>query len=380
MLNTLIVAAAPGVVPQQQSEPLFPQLFPAPTGQNALEFYVRAYDFARENNQRVVDAMELQESGATLLALEERYSTRAGEVADLVKKGNRFVCVFPAGDAGIRAHVGAKEIAKVLMQYGQVLFTHGRPNDAVDVLLAAMGMADRISVSGAPLALLVARAVDSISLVDFHYNYNSLPLAAAQQILARVKVPDADLFITYAEERAASIARDLRDKRRWTESDFDATMFEELSDPELAELRAQWSMTSAKAVARMREILTLPESKWTEAKPSLSTPKLMDDPNVAVLFAAFNPDSLVQAAIMWRTQRRLLRVHALIAVAKWQSGGRLPTSLAELPDEARLDPTTGVPYAYVVLSPAGYDLYSPGKDYSGDIRLKFNRADMPGID
>lgn len=380
MLNTLIVAAALGVVPQQQSEPLFPQLFPAPTGQNALEFYVRAYDFARQHNQRVVDAVELQQSGVTLLQLEERYSTRCADVADLVKKGNRFPCTFPEGSAGIGALVSAKETAKVLMQYGQVLFTHGRPNDAVDVLLTTMGMADRLAVSGAPLALLVARAVDSIALVDFHYNYNSLPLAAAQQILARVVVPEPRLFLEYTQADIASITRDLADKRRWTESNFDATMFEDLSDAELAQLRAKWSATSALVIVRMREVFSSPEAKWTEAKPRLSTAKLTDDPNLGVLLAALNPDSLVQSAIMWRTQRRLLRVHAHIAVSKWQSGGRLPTSLAELPEEARLDPTTGVSYAYVVLSPAGYDLYSPGKDYSGDIRLKFNRADMPDID
>ncbi len=377
MLNTLIVAAALGVVPQQQIQPLFPRLFPAPTGQNALEYYVRASDFAKQYNQRAVDALELQDAGVTLLQLEERYSTRADEVLALVKKGNQFPCVFPDSENALGALAGSKELAKVLMQYAQVLFTRGRPNDATDVLLSTMAMADRMAASGGPLALLVARAVDSIALVPFHNNHNSLPLTAAQQILARTSVPETKLFFEYCKAEAAEVTRDLADRRRWTMSNFDATNFEDLSEAEVNQLRARWAATSTAALATLQNVFAQPEAKWTEQKTRLAPEKLTSDPNVSVLLAAFNPKYIVEAAVKWRTQRRLLRVHALIAQVKWQNGGRLPTGLAELPQEARLDPTTGVPYAYVVLSSAAYDLYSPGKNYSGDIRLKTNITDMP---
>ena len=128
----------------------------------------------------------------------------------------------------------------------------------------------------------------------------------------------------------------------------------------------------------MQHVFSLPEHKWTDELGRLRPDKISGDPDVIALLDSWKPQNIMQSTVASRTKRRLLRVHALIAKARGERGF-LPISLDALPEEARLDPTSGGPYAYVKNSPSGYDLYSPGNRYWGDIRLKIDSANMPRI-
>jgi hypothetical protein len=268
----------------------------------------------------------------------------------------------------------------VLFQYAQVQFAHGRPNEASDALLTAIEMSDRLAASGAQLTVLVARAVDGIALSAFNDNYTSIPLMAAEQILARVKVPDSGLLLEYWRSEASEVSRVLANPQgadSYRLSSLEG--LEGMTRAELSTLRTRWDAAAATGLAGMQGLFSQPESTWTKDKGRLDPSKLSADPNVLALMALLDPKRLVETAILWRTQRRLLRVHALIAKSRWENG-KLPASLNELSAEAKLDPTAGAPYAFNRLTSSAYDLYSAGNRWFGDIRLKLDSRGMTYID
>jgi hypothetical protein len=379
MLTTLIVAAALGVVPQQQTPPLFPRLFPAPTGQNALEYYVRASDLADQFGQRMVDALDLQQSNKSMLQWEEQLSSKGPEIVVLVKRGNQLPFTYPDSELAVKAMAGIKNLAKVLFGYARVQFAHGQPNQAVDALLTAMEMADVLDDDGPAISLMVGNVVDSIALAAFHDNYTQTPLRAAEDILQRIRLRSPEAFVARWREEVVAIDKDLRDPTHaWASSAGIREGMANLGSERMSTIQSRWSAAVGGATAGLEEVFAMPESRWILEKNRLDPTKLAPDETVAGFFSSIGPERMIEVAVLNRTRRRLLRLHALIAKKRWETG-RLPESLEALPTDAIFDPAAGVGFVYKRFNTATYDLYSPGNRWHGEIRLKMT-GEMPQID
>ena len=388
MLYTLIVAAALGAAnlssapnngatqAAQKAQPLFPRVFPAPTGQNALEFYVRANDLVTAYGQVLVTPSEVQGTGQTLLSIQVKRSSRTGEILSLVKRGNQFAATMPTTPAAQNVLPAIKNVSKALSQLARVQFANGLSNQATDTLLTILEMSDTLRGCTAILGLYVARASDSIALAVFHDNYMAISLPAAEQIIARIKIPDASVLERQWDTDSAEIERVMGEPKEVAIDKLSAyTSSDDLQGADFAMLRRQWQGVMQLGSAGLASLFSQPESTWTKAKGRLSPDKLTSDPVLSNILTTYGPERRIEIAIIWREQRRLLRVHALIAKARWETGS-LPETLADLPQEARTDPLTDGAYAYRRLTSAAYDLFSPGNRWFGDIRLKMSTAGM----
>ncbi len=359
MFSAILLVAAIGA--NQQPEPLFPRLFPNPTGQNALEYYVRAADIARAARLDLWGPHLAEKPNAPeRLEYEERMAPVTARVLDLVRVGNQFPVILPAGGEPHAAYTGIRLIARLARQYSRVQFVRGNPDRATDALLLLTEMSDRLHGSGGVIPLWVARAIDSVAFGGFHSAYTSISLDGANDILRRLDLHDPSLVEGYWNREIAKID--------------DAVA---AGDPQY-DAKA-WAKARPKALliaTSLADVFAAEESLWMTLSTSLTKNEAPIAAESRQWLDAVTAQTLVRAFVANQTQRRLMRVHAHIAKYRWESGA-LPESLQDLPEEAQFDPAAGQPYVYQRFSEAAYDLYSPGNPFYGPISLLIKGMDMP---
>lgn len=358
MFSAIILVAAIGA--GQQYEPLFPRLFPNPTSQNALEFYVRAADMASELRLEIWNPYLAETKNIPdRLEYEERMAPAIKRVLDLVRVGNQFPLRLPADQEPILALAGIKIVAKLALQYSRVQFVRGNPDEATDALLLLTEMSARLHGSGGAIQLLVAKIIDSIAFAGFHSAYTSISLNGANEILSRLELHDIGQV---AGHWIRDIAR-VDDAVKAGDEQYDAKV---------------WGEARPKALviaSKLEDVFAVDEGQWMALSTSLTKNEVPIAGEEVQPLDAPMAQTLVRVVVRNRTQRRLLRAHAHIAKYRWESGA-LPESLSDLPEEARFDPAAGQPFVYQRFSEAAYDLYSPGNQYHGTIRLLNYAMDM----
>ena len=358
MFSAIILVAAIGA--NHQQEPLFPRLFPNPTGQNALEYYVRAADIAREARLNLWSPYLAETRNIpNRLEYEERMAAPTKRILDLVRAGNQFSLVLPEGKNSILAYSGLKVIAKLAQQYSRVQFVRGNPNQGIDTLLLVTEMSDKLYGAGGIIPYLTAIAIDSIAFRGLHSAYTSISLNGAQQILGRLDVLDPHLIADLWQREIAATDSAVRSGEEGYDVD-------------------AWAALRPKAqllTTRLADLFANDEGQWMNLSTDLTRSEQKQLSQVRAVPDAYTAQRLVRTTVVNRTMRRLVRLHAHVAKYRWESG-QLPMSLDFLSEEERVDPAAGQPYVYQRFSEAAYDLYSPGDQYWGPIRLRVTRDTM----
>ena len=351
MLSAIIAVAVIGA--DQQAEPLFPRLFPRPTGNNALEYYVRAADYAKVNG---LDQWIPTSNGDDMydgrLEHEERVAEGTKTVLDLIRLGNQRPLSLPDTELMMSAFQDIKHISKLAMFYSRVQFARGNPDEATDALLALFGITDNLRGSGGTDLYLIAIAVDSIACAGFHLAYTSISLNGAEQILEELELYDPSIGAGHWSREIALIDRGFGS----SVYDYDAE--------EWAKIRP----TAQLLAGTVADIFATDEKYWMGMSTEITKhlPKKIESSGLPDEYAA---QRFIRSTVANRTLRRLVRLHAHIAKFRWEHGF-LPRSLDDLPEDARFDPAANQPFVYQLFSEAAYDLYSPGNAYHGKIQLK----------
>lgn len=367
----LLVAAAhvPASRAQQLEPPVFPKLFPRPTGANGYEEIVMAADLAVAAERRML----LTEPQVTLTDL--RSALRDPErirAIELLRAGLRKPIKHPArpdGHDSIFLELSpVRTLARLLAANIRAAFADGRSADALGYLSTGLRLA--AALHGQTLvASLVGIAVHAIVLRTYARYLTQLSANDCDRLLEVVRslrrLPDPVPVTLEAERRyIASVFRNLlRD-----ESALREYFGQQGGAAELPSFRDQRALD-----AYVSKLLTEINLAFSQRVAEATKPRWLrrDAPSdgagstavSAIVAVTLQP---IAAAITQfdraRTELQLLGVHAAIRRYSWEHQ-RLPSSLEELRlGEMTVDPFTGQPLVYRATGKQTYELYSLGTE------------------
>lgn len=149
------------------------------------------------------------------------------------------------------------------------------------------------------------------------------------------------------------------------------------TDIELSQLRRDAQRRQQEFYAAINRIAGAPESQWLpltralvdRAQPTrspASAPEVRE-----YLLANLTPidSEWIRAALVRRTQRRLVLLYTYQREFEWQTGRTPDTLQAFVPEALRLDPITGESFAWTRGESGTWEITAPGIDGSGPIRV-----------
>ncbi|MBI5706106.1 MAG: hypothetical protein HZC36_03845 [Armatimonadetes bacterium] len=400
--------------------PLFPKLFPNPTGQNGMEEYVLATDMVARS--RFGDfqnwlGYKMSPSGAEFASKEELDGLSklpfgdlrktsvleasrvalAGldQVKELVRRGNgKPVRALPP-DSELRNTFLArmKLLAKFFACEANAYFAQGKSNAGTDSLIVCLSMAHHVPQDGY-VARLVSLAMSGIVLAEFEKHLDQLSSPDCRSLtkaLAQLPQWDARIFEA-VEAEAHRFESSLRQMAaRPSEAAQSEIYDEDWRKAILAVSQAEWPVIVERAKAKYAEslrtgvsVLKGSEELWISGleaqgmsasgyspKPPRSSAELADQ--LAGGAIAILPQ-LANAEAKTRTQLRLLRLHARILSFKWDEG-RMPKDLSKLdaPAAEWRDTFANGTFQYLPDRFGHYELFSKGFPPHGRIDLRWRR-------
>lgn len=422
---------------QQPAESLLQKVFPKPTGQNGYEEFLRAADIAQTSLFRIFAEyyarLEEEASGAdlhgddgkilprppippnvksedTLLEVGRKWSAAFSAIPDLIHVGCQKSPFDPRTDidgATLFPELNRfRAIARFLRVVVHVHASDGAPAKATTVLADGLRFGDYVSgltvihtlVGFAVQGIMLGQASETLSVLS-ERDCRTLDQLVEELLLSPNAVARSVagerrfLTNTLAETFKPGQAKPLQDLL----GDEEIPEFaQNLSSSQVLELKAKLTSRVERTYSAAVAALSRPESEWFKTddldhalpdRPEIADVKNLDD-LADYLEGTLTPmfSQLQVTGARYRTQLRLLGLHAKIHAFRWH-WKRLPSLLAEaVPPDQLLDPFSGQEFQYSH-SASGFRLFSRGFKNTGEIELKYTRpasaggnpADPPGF-
>lgn len=344
IVMVLFMLVVPGAFCQDRSDrvlpppgPLYPKLYPSPTGRDGMEDVIRAADILSGIK---LPPRAFSDSGSIE---EERKTLQNPEVVralDLVRSGLKKPMLPPPGDAmRFPTLATLRNVARFLAMEQRVLWADGQSRQALASFRDLLELSYVVqqgplvsNLSGIAMEILgisvVAKQVPRLSQADCRQ---------LKEILReRLKRPELAATVLDAEKREMAIRTP--------------------AGPEKQQILS--------ALGRRYDALKKEFSKpfWQRRLPPYTSPDGRDSEVVQALVQSVD-QSLSRALDVWATQQarlQLLYVHASIREHQLMNR-RLPANLSELKlGPWALDPFSGNALQYRVKGPQSYDLFSVG--------------------
>jgi hypothetical protein len=182
----LIALGVSGISLGQNPEaPLFPRLFPEPTGANGYEEYVRAADLLRDSdlNDRAYAASELRGQEGYLTATYRIYQD-SQEILQLVRIGNSKLAVHPEAASGdfVNRFPEIAQFRGIARLYSLAIYRNfalGDAREGARLLRDQLMFTNGVLGSGTLIHGLVGYAIMLIHLASFQEHASEIPLAEA---------------------------------------------------------------------------------------------------------------------------------------------------------------------------------------------------------
>lgn len=363
----------------QQPEPIFPKLFPQPTGQNGLEEYVRAIDLVLTQGL-YPKYIDYEASPERTLELKVQCALETNELARLVKQGNEKAIQFPLGHkTDTLGSLVLSNLGRVLLRRTEGLFVLGRTNDAFETLEAMLVFGRRIQDIGGALPYIRGLFILSYGLQGFHEYRHLMPLPTAERLSAL----SDDLMMPQLFQSA--MVRDHLDIDRDIKADLTPDQVASFVEIMLGAERAK-GLNEQQVVREFWQWLGFYRSEFLSAlsKPENTWSRELDNlfrgGNEALPVGqalAFSMEELApffaRSELRLRAQLRMLGVYGEIVKYKWLHGA-YPTSIKQLTlKDAAIDPLTGDEFHYANQG-ATFDMYSSGIPEFGEVRVYYQRA------
>ena len=379
MIGTLMAVAVLGLG-SCQYVPLFPRMFPIPTGQNGMEEYVRAFDlyktrFLRGGYVRY-DATPEENLGLRIRAARETDS-----LMNLIRDGNAKPFQRMVGPSlGYGSSVGHNQVGKMLWRRADGLMALGQTNKAFEDLMAILVYGRRISGSDEVLSYIYGTFVVSDSFRGIHDHRDKIPLAIADQIVSLAE----DLLLSRplpgALERDVANNAELLEVEIADDDGFRVFISELLGEGKevgvnVTTVRAEFESWRRLYNDHAQSALSGTEQSWYRDMKQVISGDIEKMP-VGQALAYYMADLfplLAQREARTLTQLRLLKIYGLLAKHRWIHGA-YPLSLGELGEsQAVLDPFTGFEFNYQNLGDS-FDLFSSSFPEYGEVRVKSSRT------
>jgi hypothetical protein len=356
------------------------RFFPAPTGDNGWEEYLRAADIVstKEADRLVNYKFYLEPRNNGSLQGDRAALDALRTACDLVREGNRKKLVpfeMPDDqDVNIMVSKGRSNLAKLFAMEVRVRTASGRPDSAAESVIDAMTYGNRLGKT-----LIDVFGASAINAIFFW---------SLEEMLSKLSREGARRLAEYFDGMAASPSPFLTAMQ----IDFD----EIIRNPEkhLAEISVEteyWSppveMTVLSAEQRLR-YATLVSEEFSRLKDDIVQIFAKEERfwkidlirNDKILEHALIPDlnkNIPSIADRVRTQFRLAALHCRIMEFK-RTHNRFPANLDELVlGAASYDPASGGPFFYARLTDQSYTLYSLGTPETGRIDLRWRPPNLP---
>lgn len=390
------ILASSSQIEDAESKPLFPRIFPKPTGANGMEEYIRAVDMISDaKSAKAISELTNPETPGTLLSRSRGLAKFSDPIIKLIRQGNAKPCFDPRPidvETLFPEYARFRTICKILNARVYCEFAEGSAKEGVRILLDAVRFADSFP-NGTLISELVSIASRSIMLhqIEDRFGRFGIPEAELLESYAKWALTNAidfkkivrtesQLFEDYVskikkgEFKAAALsALGMDDEELRSEMSKDElSLYEKLKSKSEAEMQLifeQAVMENKNATSRVLMLFDKPERDWSQE--DFNTSSVPSIENALVESFSVGYDHIAKFAIAKRTQLRLLIVDALIIKYFW-TNGKLPVSLKELGAEGQeIDPLTERPFLYEVKNESQWKLSSEGTALTGPIGIRY---------
>lgn len=413
-----------GALQSERRQPLFPKLFPKPTGQNGMEDYViaadraavslygqwsnweanrlqirRGFDVGPETRAEMLKSRFGDPAKADPIAARRMVLDGFGDIRDRVRQGNLKPVL------SLRSQVDDIALFPVLAQFknltrfltleAYVAFADGNSASGTDALIEALRMANRLPQDD-NISRLVTIAMTAIVNAEFERHLDQLSAKDIGRVQATLQsIPDWEAGLLNAQVGQLDKYHALIQKAHEYPKDrgelASSLGLDEKADKLFANLNpAGWAAFVATVqelfTMRMQEgkaILQGPESKWFaefkaqgwgKMEGEFQAPKDLSEAAEQFVDILVNLTPLwAQSEARYRTQLRLLRLHMRVLAYKWAEM-RLPDRLGQAaPAKETEDTFAGGEFQYFPDPYGHYQLFSKGFHGTGRIDLKWRR-------
>jgi hypothetical protein len=394
-MSALHIVASLMTVVSFQSASLLNQVFPAPTGNNGYEEYLKAADILNSKSYKEFKAWnssgDLHPQVKAPSGLSNSSTPLARKIYEVRTYGDALKLIT-AGNAK-RTLRGQNVLMTELSRFGDlcdlvidaayVAYAKGDWKGGTDQLTNLLVFGSNVSKEYL-IGQLKGSAIlgKAFAACDFHKS--QWTVADCNHIIQVVEgllnQPATIGVAVDREETFALSAVDTFAVPKETElSDEDEAekalnlRLKSLSDSEKNQLNVLLKERLSKSFDRYRKLFMQPEYLWkggSELSPSEAVPPLntINEVCSAMLGRSETFAGAIPIAVKTRIQLMLLRLHAEIQKFRW-AHGRLPDQLVEVSSpEERMDPLIGEPFRFE-RQDSGYRLYSPGNSETGVISL-----------
>ncbi|MEP6755663.1 MAG: hypothetical protein ABJA67_09195 [Chthonomonadales bacterium] len=329
---------------QTPLEPLFPKLFPQPTGKNGLEEIIMAGDLLA-SSQAMKD-FELMPTKPTLFEKRTILSdARVSRAITLYRSGLRKKLVMPkpADENAFQGYAYLRRMARLMTVDSYVLLADGRTNLAIDDVVGMLELSLTVQTDRL-IGGLVGIAIDAITLKSIVQHMDQMSEFDCKRLMAVAKdwlsAPDPSLK-AFAVEREGFMKELETIIKAYPKADADKAR-------EYATMRSAQIMEHLSKPYVGRQPLPALEAKGAgmELVAALDSLSVLDQS-----FSKFAMD---------RAKVQELGVHAAIRKWKWDHD-QLPDSLAQLDlGTMIIDPVNGTQMIYKKKSDNTYELIVEG--------------------
>ncbi len=417
------------------SKPLFPEMFPNPTGANGLEEYVLGTDFLRQRhfnayNEWIASDDSGKETGAKpksrftdeteanpdprfvsllnsinsldYLKVRQEEERVFGQALNFMRIGNDKAFYLPPIQADTRfpTVTDVLGIGKLSIDSSYASLAQGESENSVNILGQLLLMSNRLAHRNYFSTLVSIVNLNRVcSLVNDRLNSYSTDDARLLEQFATMILNEPPACIEacqremdHAKQSVGGMILEAR-KQGSTQShdkvlDAVSQQLNTLNDTDVSAVIEHVQQAIGERCLLVLKAFSEPESSWSKSvtdensKPNTPPKSIID---VEHIFAngwtpSFATNSKpILAILASRTQLRLLRLHARIISFQWE-WGRLPTDLNELklPVNFDFDPLSNQNFVYE-LSGDHYRLFSRGNRMTGEIELNYQYASSFGV-
>ncbi|HVL38210.1 MAG TPA: hypothetical protein VM328_02355 [Fimbriimonadaceae bacterium] len=381
---------------ERAPEPLFPRIIGVATGRNGYEEYISAVDLIQEPRLARLIEDHLQRSpGQDWLASHERLSASIRPVLELIRAGNAKPAFDPRPitvETVMPQLSHFKTLTRLIAAESYLRLSQGDAAGATSAFLDGLTFSHRISQKAA-ISNLVSIACISIMLAQLEHRAGTIDRASASRIISWcdkfLATPnplmaclesERQVYAALIEQLFSSPKRFLAELRETDPQGAEKYVSEiaGMSDAERRQRKAQMFERMNERMQLLVRVLREPENRWV--------PPISREVEVFGIEPILEGREMIgdaqhlQASAKSRTQIRLLRLHASIALFRWEYA-RLPSDLAELRQtEYAYDPLSSGPFLYRPLPEMAYELYSQGNSHTGPVHLKMRRTPEGRLD
>ena len=417
------------------SKPLFPEMFPNPTGANGLEEYVLGTDFLRQGHFNAYNewfALDDLGEGAwtkpisrftndTQAQPDPRYVSLLnriifldylqvrqeeervfGQALNFVRIGNDKAFFLPPiqADTKFPTVTDVLGIGKLSIDSSYASLAQGESQNSVNTLGQLLLMSNRLAHRNYFSTLVSIVNFNRVcTLVNDRLNSYSMDDARLLEQFASLILNEPPACIEACQREMEHAKQSvggmiLESRKQGSNPSHDKVLdavsqqLNTLNDTDVAAVIEHVQQAIGERCLLVLKAFSEPESSWSKSatednsKPNTPPKSIID---VEHIFAngwtpSFATNSKpILAILASRTQLRLLRLHARIISYRWE-WGRLPSDLNELklPVNFDFDPLSNQNFVYE-LSGDHYRLFSRGNRMTGEIELNYQYAPSFGV-